>query len=208
MKFSLSNLALLVLVFAFAFGFLLQKRKATFLEAQNRTLETTLGFKGVSGPEQFNLMTFGYRSSSTRLLHGAHLLRVMNHAKFQLEVTKYHSSSKEQATELVDINDPMIAITYIPFATNASYFSMTSTYASNKKTDSQFNVADSELLSFSPCSRGGEINRQCILVYFFNPDSKAATFNSPAEGQLSTGEVIGICDANNIDAVFFRLVER
>lgn len=186
------------------------------LHDETARLRGAIGLSENHGSDDFfSFSTTGYRKNGSGPLFGSHLLSIDAHENYSLEVTVYDSSTSNRNTVIVDINDPMVAISYVPFSEDFKYFLIQSVYFGNKKTDTTINVNLASKLSFNPfsCSRC-KVRDGAILTYFFYPDgphtipSTTELTSSPFPNSLKPENIVKVCDKHKIHSVFFRVVPR
>lgn len=214
-RFSLRTLLLVIAMALVALGgwvqFLRQQSRVRSLENDNLALRDALGYLEDSDDgDHYRLTQLGANldNETSTILTGSHLLRVEHHEKYALELTFYDSETQERKTETVDLNDPVVAITYLPFKWGKSFF-VQSTYLTNRKTNLVFEVATHDELSFNPSESGYSITDECILHYFFYDSKRVNDGPTISETRhLTPEEMFQLCDKYHMQSVFFRIVPR
>lgn len=214
-RFSLKTLLLAVTVALVALGGWVQSMRLQSRlhnsENENLSLRDALGYlEGSDEGDRYRLTQLGFNldHESSTILTGSHLLRVENHEQYKLELTFYDGETQERKTEAVDLDDPVVAITYLPFKSGHEFF-VQSTYLGNRKTSQVFGVRTYDKLFFSPMESSDAISDESVLQYFFyNSNGVDGGPNAGEFFKLTPKRMMQLCDKYHMQSVFFCVVPR
>ena len=211
MKFSLRQLAVIFIVLSLAFALGVAFTRIRRLEKEQLSLHDQIGYKRKAhgNEDHFQLATLGDNVGTARTLTGTHLIRVDSHEQYSLEFTFYDGATKDTHSQLVALNEPLIAVTYLPYPSGKTFYVQT-TYMVNQQTRFEFRVgAHNTVAGFGPWGASGRITDQCILYYWFCPsETEPAGPNAFEEQRLTPDRMFALCDKYGIQTVFVRIVGR
>jgi hypothetical protein len=210
MKFSIRQFLVFIVVIGLIFGFVASQLKLRRADAEIAKLRELAGFTNASGDGYF-LYVCGGQDILDRFeaFNGCLLLRVFEYQKYKLRLTHYDSQTKAKKTHDVDINEPLISLTCIPWSKGQT-FSITPTVPVNPKTK-YFNyrttMKDHRCFLLSDGALLG-VHKHPIGGFGFLPDSQT---ESPKLSELAPGNeenLCQVCDKYQMQAVYFTIMPR
>jgi hypothetical protein len=211
MKFSLRQLAVIFIILSLAFALGVAFSRLRKLENEYLSLQEQIGYKRKAhgAEDHFQLATLGDNVGTARTLTGTHVIRVDSHEQYSVELTFYDGATKDTHSQMVALNDPIVAITYLPYPSQKMFY-VQSTYMVRQQTRHEFHVNTHDTVAgFGPWGASGPITSECILYYWFCPSASEPTAPNAFEEQgLTPDRMFALCDRYGIQTTFVRIVRR
>jgi hypothetical protein len=212
MKFSLRQLAIMVLLVALVLGLVVSSQHIRSLEARNEELRAAAGFNLPLGAENvYTLRQVGFESEPGSPIYGSWLLRVDHYKDYNLEISHF-APNKPVRTDKCELYEPLMAVSFVP-STLKKYFLVQPTRVIGKS-DFRFevDVPDQVWPNSVTTPDWPEISDRPILYFMFSePNSEGGPeANEPNESLMARNPqaMTDLCNRHNVHMVVLRLVKR
>jgi len=194
-------------LFGFVLSLLIAVRANFGLRNELSNARELAGFEHADrGGDSFLVSTVGAAPIDS---YGTHLLRVESFEDYWLEISFYDGFTNKRKRTLVEIGDPIIAISYLPAGRSGSNeFLAQSTYPLNQRTFHQFKFSPhSKVGPFYGGIRARVILNECVFNYWYSrPEVAHSGPNTKEIGPRPTiSRIENLCDKYKIQSVSFSL---